>query len=76
MAGWIAILSGFFLAWWMGVFAGVFAETWCVNVVFLWSSCGEMCGKDGRLTPRFSLSKNRTPFPSLFSGLMQWLARD
>jgi hypothetical protein len=57
----------FFLLWWMGVFAGIFAETSCVNVVFLWSSCGEMCGKRGQLTARFSSHKNRTPFPGLFS---------
>jgi hypothetical protein len=51
----------------MGVFAGGFAENVVQVVVHLWSSCGEMCGKRGQLTARFSPPKNRTPFSTLFS---------
>jgi hypothetical protein len=32
------------------VFAGVFEKSGVQNVVFLWSTCGELCGKGGYLT--------------------------
>jgi hypothetical protein len=44
---------GFFLVWWSGVFAGGFGRLWLQNVVFLWSFCGGMRGKDGQLMVTF-----------------------
>jgi len=31
-----------------GLFCWGFCEKWCVDVVFLWSSCGELRGKRGQ----------------------------
>jgi len=39
------------------VFAGVFEKSGVQNVVFLWSMCGELCGKGGYRTDSFCRAK-------------------
>jgi len=51
------ILSGKNLSWWNVVFTGGFQEKGVLDVVFLWSGCGVMCGKDGHWTRSFRKSK-------------------
>jgi hypothetical protein len=55
-----------FLGVGFGVFAGVFGEMWWQDVVFLWSVCGEMCGKTGLWAVTFWDLKNRHIFRIYF----------
>jgi hypothetical protein len=41
----------------VGGFAGVFAKSGWFEVVFLWSSCGGLCGERGQLTVDFSATE-------------------
>jgi hypothetical protein len=53
------------------VFAGVFWKNGCFGVVFCWSSCGEMRGKDGDLTVTFPGRKNTPTILNLFSRIFR-----
>jgi hypothetical protein len=39
------IFARFFCLWWSGLFAGVFAKSWCANVVFWMVNRGEFVVK-------------------------------
>jgi hypothetical protein len=64
------ILSGKILLWWNMGFTGGFAEKWVLDVVFLWSCCGFMCGKDGRWNDVFPTLKIMQEFRNYFAGCL------
>jgi hypothetical protein len=53
--------------WWIGVFTGVFAELWVLDVVFLWWLRGNMCGEGGQEDVTFGAESSAT-----FSRLFCW----
>jgi hypothetical protein len=63
------ILRGFFLMWSNGVFSGGFWEKRVLNVVFLWTRCGELHGKDGFRNTLFGESS----FLQIFEVYFRWL---
>ena len=65
----------FFLVVVEGCFCWGFSENRVLNVVFLWLFCGEMRGKDGRLTVTFSLIETTPRFSILFFGAGGLLSR-
>jgi hypothetical protein len=64
------VFADFFWAWWwvgkLRFLLGIFDKLggWCG--VFLWSKCGELCGKDGQLTCVKSGKKMRQVFRLYF----------
>jgi hypothetical protein len=51
--GWVLVFYG--------IFEGCFGKSGVQNVVFLWSSCGELRGKRGQITPLISATEKETP---------------
>jgi hypothetical protein len=49
------------------VFAGVFAKSWWLNVVFCVAERGGMCGERGVVAPHILGAKNTPGFWDLFS---------
>jgi hypothetical protein len=48
---------GFFVLWWIGVFAGVFEEFRALDVVNLWWLRGKVRGEGGQEAGMFSMLK-------------------
>jgi hypothetical protein len=54
------------------VFAGVFAKLWLVDVVFLWTVCGETAGKAGYRTACFLMPGILQNFEIYFCQAAAW----